>query len=241
VREPRESREQAVGLVRLLLCSFASMYAQLGLDGIGTARDAVDALASPSRSDLVRLRPGDVLFESGVQSNGLYALLISGTLVAHAVDGPAEPVIIDAHKSQTVIGEISFISGSAHTRALEAGSSCEVLFIPTVLAWSLIERFPTRMKRLIFASFLPRAKSMFLLSRLIEPDDSAAEIAPASATQSGSRYGSPYSSAEHSPETQRRSRTPVRAPSAIDQRAQWRERATPDRRTALCTRGPLQV
>lgn len=164
-----EHRKQAVSVALVLLHSLAATYERLGLGDLGKPRDAIAALTSPSRTDFVRLRTGEILFESGTHSDGLH-ILLSGALaaVSNAGDDLSRAVTDTVSSaSRPVIGEISFISGAPRTRTLKVSEPSEVIFIPAALVWSLLDRFPVLMKRLIFKSFLPRIKTMYLLSRLV--------------------------------------------------------------------------
>lgn len=96
-------------------------------------------------SDIVKqrdLEKGEVLFEPDTIDGNLY-ILIEGKLEIIKVFGPNKSISINTIKQGSMIGELSFIDGIAHTMRLQARKESKVLYVQRDDFEKLLETNPT--------------------------------------------------------------------------------------------------
>jgi len=74
------------------------------------------------------LQKGEVLFEPDTVDGNLY-ILVEGKLEILKVTGPNKTIHINTIKKGSLIGELSFVDGIAHTMRLQAANEATVLIL----------------------------------------------------------------------------------------------------------------
>ncbi|NCN42993.1 MAG: cyclic nucleotide-binding domain-containing protein [Piscirickettsiaceae bacterium CG_4_9_14_3_um_filter_43_564] len=74
------------------------------------------------------LQKGEVLFEPDTVDGNLY-ILVEGKLEILKVAGPNKTIHINTIKKGSLIGELSFVDGIAHTMRLQAANEATVLIL----------------------------------------------------------------------------------------------------------------
>ncbi|MCU6433967.1 Crp/Fnr family transcriptional regulator [Undibacterium sp. Jales W-56] len=89
--------------------------------------------------ELLRLRPGEMLFRQGDAPGGLYALL-TGTLKMSTLSEDGKEAILVVLESGTWFGEISLIDQQPRTHDATALGAAEVLVLPNNVFQMLMQR-----------------------------------------------------------------------------------------------------